>query len=109
MSGLELIAQERAEQIEKHGFSIENDVRNNRFSQLIDGAGALLLSNPKMRDIPTFWDKERWRKMKGKSYKERLIISAALIAAEIDRMQAVEDRRQAENSFKRVGKKEETI
>lgn len=100
MTGIELIAQERAEQIEKHGFSIESDVKNNRFAQLIDGAGALLLTNPKMRDIPSFWDKERWRIMIGKSYKERMIISAALIAAEIDRMQVAEDRRQSESEKK---------
>lgn len=85
MTGIELIAQERAEQIGKHGFTIEDDIVNNRFNQLIEGATILMRSNPKIKDLPFRWDKERWRKMIVKPYKERLVIAAALIAAEIDR------------------------
>lgn len=85
MTGIELIAQERAEQIEKHGFSIEGDIKYNRFNQLIEGAMILMRSNPKMKDIPIRWEKEVWKKMINKPRKERLVIAGALIAAEIDR------------------------
>ena len=87
MTGIELIAKERQEQIEKHGISVQSDVDFNCFAQLIDGAGGLLLTKPTMRDIPSHWNEERWQKMIQKPYKERLIISAALIAAELDRME----------------------
>ena len=40
-TGIELIAQERAEQIEKHGRTIELDVKQNNHHQLSDAASAL--------------------------------------------------------------------
>lgn len=87
MTGIELIAKEREEQLKKHCITPVIDVRYNKFSQLVDGAGALLKSKPTMRDIPSHWNEERWQKMIQKPYKERLIIAAALIAAELDRME----------------------
>ena len=36
------------------------------------------------------WDEDLWQKMCNKSYKDRLIIAGALIAAEIDRLQSIE-------------------
>lgn len=41
-SGIELIAKERQEQIEKHGRTIEHDVENNDNEQLAMGAEMLL-------------------------------------------------------------------
>lgn len=38
MTGIELIAKERQEQIEKHGITVEQDVNINKFAQLIDAA-----------------------------------------------------------------------
>lgn len=102
-SGIELIAQERQEQIEKHGRTIELDVRNNNHYQLSEAAG--LLSTPDMgADLavepdeccPVDWDLSIWKKMCEKSYEQRLIIAGALIAAELDRLlklQENEDRR----------------
>jgi|GEM_PF-1843262 len=90
-SGVELIAYERLEQIEKHGRTIEHD-QNNRAAQLISAAVHLIgrhtvFDFDNTEDfVPIDWDEAIYQKMQGKSYKERLIISGALIAAEIDRL-----------------------
>ncbi len=41
--------------------------------------------------IPAGWDKQIWEHMLKKKHKQRLIIAGALIAAEIDRITAVEE------------------
>ena len=92
MTGIELITQERKEQIEKHFKTIEHDARINIQHQLCDAATQLAEWNKMLcieaEDwIPIGWDVEAWRKMFNKPYKERLIIAGALIAAEIDRLQ----------------------
>lgn len=103
MTGIELIAKERQEQIEKHGISIEWDIKNNNHCQLAHCAGMLtyndaeelnaesLDDNNENYDFshvcPPEWSEEWFNKMMNKSYKERLIIAGALIAAEIDRIQ----------------------
>lgn len=94
-TGIELIAVERREQIEKHDRTIQDDVDMNTEYQLCSGAARLLFSPIDegfdiMRDepfIPSGWSKAIWHKMHDKPYKERLIIAGALIAAEIDRLQ----------------------
>lgn len=92
ITGIELIAAERQEQIEKHGRTIEKDVQQNDNEQLSHGA-LLLLSVDYEEGIdsesyPDGWDHEICANMIRKPYKERLIIAGALIAAEIDRLQA---------------------
>lgn len=96
MSGIELIGQERQEQIEKHGRTLEQDKEFNNEYQLSDAVQALVLAVPQgMEEAyiqgqgnypPVGWDTSTWKKMLGKSYKERLIIAGALVAAEIDRI-----------------------
>jgi hypothetical protein len=95
-TGIELIAQERQEQIEKHGRTIDRDIAENDKNQLSSGASILALNYPficlEVYDVeeshcPPDWDQELWCKMVNKPYKERLIIAGALIAAEIDRLQ----------------------
>ena len=44
---------------------------------------------PMMMDFPTEWQGPVMERAMAKSYKERLIIAGALIAAEIDRLNAV--------------------
>lgn len=83
-TGIELIAQERSEQIEKHGRTIKSDVDNNSAFQLAKGAAALL--RPSINAKPIGWDNKTWERMCSKPYKERMIIAGALIAAEIDRI-----------------------
>lgn len=90
-TGIELIAQERLEQIEKHGRSVRKDVLENDMLQLAHGACILATPNPthlgnELEDMPTVWDQKLWVKMVNKPYKERLIIAGALLAAEIDRL-----------------------
>ncbi len=83
-TGIELIAQERKEQIEKHGYSVEQDEWHNDNNELIIAAMALL-SDDGMR-MPSKWNIVSIQKMINKLYKERLIIAGALIAAELDRI-----------------------
>jgi len=92
-TGIELIAIERQEQIEKHGRSIESDIKENPYGQLIRGAISLIRSESKgfWDEMPMNWNIKLNRKMARKSYKERLIIAGALIAAEIDRIQATHE------------------
>lgn len=90
-TGIELIAQERAEQIEKHGRTILRDVDENRSEQLRLGAIRLIVDSYDRECLaPNGWDNKRWHKMSDKEYKDRLVIAGALIAAEIDRIQTLE-------------------
>lgn len=94
-TGIELIAIERQEQIEKHGRTIAKDKElysesYGNMSQLTFIASILVnkrLVNP---FPPKGFDINIFNKMIAKPYKERLIISGALIAAEIDRLQFVQ-------------------
>lgn len=86
-TGVELIAQERQEQIEKHGRTVEKDVKENPSGELLLGAANLIHKQCYENDFPGVWDIAICRKMMAKSHKEKLIIAGALIAAEIDRLQ----------------------
>ena len=96
-TGIELIAEERQEQIEKHGYNSDHDhdeyseINSNDFirteSLLRDAAIGCL--NADRGEFPAFWDETRVGKICNKPYKERLIIAGALIAAEIDRLQNI--------------------
>ena len=88
MTGIELIAQERQEQIEKHKISTKEDREFNFSRELILGAEALIAHKGEgdYTYFPAQWDIEICKKMIEKSYKERLIIAGALIAAELDRI-----------------------
>lgn len=91
-TGIELIIKERKEQIEKHGRTVDLDVLQNARFQLVQAAVQLIcFSEPLMfkAAAPFGWDKNVYTKMSLKSYKERLIIAGALIAAEIDRISAL--------------------
>ncbi len=91
-TGIELIAQERAEQIEKHGRTIKDDRVINAQHQL--ATAARRLCNPYLDaedySIPFRWESTLWEYMINKSYKDRLIIAGALIAAELDRLNTIE-------------------
>lgn len=92
-TGIELIAEERKEQIEKHGRTIKKDVQFNDSEQLSMAAEMLLaVSHEEGIDpasYPDGWDYDICQKMISKPYKQRLIIAGALIAAEIDRLQSL--------------------
>ena len=92
-SGIALIAKERQEQIEKHGRTVDHDLKVNDNEQLARAAGHLIAAewNEGMNIdyvTPDGWDKEIFLRMMNKPYQERLKIAGALIAAELDRLQA---------------------
>lgn len=87
ITACELITEERKKAIEKHGRTIERDVELNNSWQL--PYAAQKLSEPIIHEIPiapSNWDVEVWKKLSSKYYKERLVIAAQFIAAEIDRL-----------------------
>lgn len=88
-TGIELIAQERKEQIEKHGRTVERDVKENPSGELVLGAMNLIHKNCYWEDFPAVWDRQICENMAKKPRKERLIIAAALLVAEIDRLQNI--------------------
>jgi hypothetical protein len=94
-TGIELIAIERLEQIENHGRTIKSDLDNNSIPSEYNGifplvAGAMYVLDEKFEWLPEHWDQNEMDYIRSKSYKEKLIIAGALIAAEIDRLQEIE-------------------
>jgi hypothetical protein len=84
-NGIELIAEERKEQIEKHGWTLEHDRGH------IDGAilrAAIYAIEASQHNSDTFNWYDFQKKILAKPYIERLVIAGALIAAEIDRLQS---------------------
>lgn len=89
-TGIELIAQERAEQIEKHGRTLLDDVVNNQHGELAQVAKYLCTKYSPEQEYPRNWSQEfKFRIDRNKTQKQRLIIAAALLAAEIDRLNAL--------------------
>ena len=93
ITGVSLIAMERSEQIAKHHKSVQYDKDYNTEMQLSFAAALLTAPNPftfarasNHYSCPLGWDETLWLKMLGKSFKQRLIIAGALLAAEIDRL-----------------------
>jgi hypothetical protein len=106
MTGIEMIAEERRRQIDVEGFNADHD-RYNRRGELIDAAiyyampengkpiteyhshmrnSVSVILLPK-RFFPHTWH-PGWAKRDSKTRLQQLAIAGALIAAEIDRLQA---------------------
>lgn len=84
-TGVELIAEERQEQIEKHGFDETND-KHYKSEELKRAAVFVLTGDDEW--YPRTWSSWFGVKMDSKTDPiERLKIAGALIAAEIDRLQ----------------------
>ena len=87
-----MIANERSEQISKHGFSIEQDAWNAKDisraerGPLMYAAVFALTGKP----WPEDWDGAYANKIRNQTYKEPLIVAGALLAAEIDRLEYLE-------------------
>lgn len=90
-----LIAKERLEQITKHDRTLEKDLKINTDDQLVHAAKRLLhgVGHESENFAPANWDVTIWKKMLNKPRRERLIIAAALIAAEIDRDTAEQNKK----------------
>jgi hypothetical protein len=86
-TGIELIAIERQEQIEKHGFDELHDSEND--SGQLKNAAIYLLTG-EVSYFPEYWDDKYHKKFRSKfsNEVETLKVAGALIAAEIDRIQA---------------------
>lgn len=93
--GVNLIAKERLEQIEKHGFDAKHDGGpGHSRGELAQAAGYLLTDviDPVDKfcnaiiDFPSNWSKKFQHQFDQKTDIEKLITAGALIAAEIDRL-----------------------
>lgn len=80
---LDLIAQERDEQITKHGFTPEHDDALDA-GQLEEAAAALLTEDPER--WPAHLSRDIFHRASEKPTLNRLAVAAALIAAEMDRI-----------------------
>jgi len=100
ISGIEMIKNERQEQIEKHGFNAEHDDReDNKHGELAQAAACLLsMDFAEWRgesiwvDYPDSWSSEHEDRFRKKNKIDRLVIAGALIAAEIDRLVKIKER-----------------
>lgn len=96
MTGIEQITLERKEHFSKHGKDVEMDNFYNSEEQLRHAA-SFLISYEKvypgnlLENLPKGWNEDKWLYMCCKSYKERLVIAASLIAAEIDRLEYLKE------------------
>ena len=85
-TGIELIAEERQEQIEKHGWDLSHDASYSD-EQLLKAA--LFCIDQKRFEWPWGWIGYFRNKVLDKNRIEQLAVAGALIAAEIDRLQAM--------------------
>lgn len=81
---VELINEERVEQIEVHGFTIDHDKKRNSKGQLAKAAAFVLTKDP--YHFPSDWSEEWYNKLSKKKGVEALKVAGALIAAEIKRL-----------------------
>ena len=90
-TGVELIAEERQEQIEKHGFDVKNDADYSHNELL---KACLFAINPAQFEWPFYWQEKFREKILNKPNEiERLKIAGAFIAAAIERLQFLEEKK----------------
>lgn len=96
-TGVELISDERQEQIQKHGFAVVKDAEFYQQGELLEGAKyALTLEREYYPASWDFWFHDKLiakeaRMSEQEFWIERLKIAGALIAAELDRIQTNDD------------------
>lgn len=90
-TGIELITEERQRQIEKHGWTAEHDAEhsNNELSKaaIVYASDSQVRENSNIIDWLWPWEREWWKPTPENRIRE-LQKAGALIAAEIDRLQA---------------------
>lgn len=94
MNGIEIITQERIEQITGKGFDAEHDAKINNQFQLTQAAqvlSKLKMSTNDSWEPPFGWDEEWWIRLCNKPYTERVAIAGAFMAAELDRIKFITD------------------
>lgn len=82
--GIELIIEERKEQIEKHGYTALHDDEFESDGKLVMAAEAAIDGDD--GDFPAHWEAGAINRICSKPYKERLIIGGALYLAERERI-----------------------
>jgi len=95
-TGVELITEERAKQISKHGFTGEHHFNHPEWydKRQLTSAAHMIEAYDKdcglcqiYRSMPPVnWDRDWWERLCDKPYNERLVIAGAFIASEIDRL-----------------------
>lgn len=98
--GVMQINVERIKQIDKYGFSSKWQAENPQYydgGQLIDAAVEIVMVNRdgwgwEQATHPNNWDPVWFRKLCIKSPKDRIRIAAALLAAELDRLDYLENK-----------------
>lgn len=86
-TGIELIAKERQEQIEKHGFTLGHDIQVHSDDEALIDCARYLISDNEMF-YPEDWGMKTLEKLRTKTEIEKLVVAGALIAAEIDRLRS---------------------
>lgn len=86
-TGIELIAEERQSQIEKHKFNAERDAA---YTNLELQSAAVFAITGAREYYPLDWDIEWKVRIQAKPEVGRLAVAGALIAAEIDRLLAID-------------------
>ncbi len=99
-TGVELIAEERQRQIEKEGWTAEHDAQHTS-GELADAGAYYALTDETIGFIDDNWGNDRslhiwpfdlkWRKRTPENRIRELQKAGALIAAEIDRIQRIEE------------------
>lgn len=82
-TAIELIAEERQSQVDKHGFSVEQD---NRYTNNELVKAALFCINPQQFEWPRKLDTMFGDNIASKQELERLVYAASFLAAKIDCM-----------------------
>lgn len=99
--GIELIAQERKEQLEKHGYTPHEDASRYGSPALIRAA-CLMAYDDAPKDMPVGFAAPDWawllRVKNINNIIKRLTIAGALIAAEIDRLSHIEKHHENETT-----------
>lgn len=90
-TGAELIAEERKRQVEKEGYTAKNDDKQSK-RELARAAACYAIDhvNPTQLGFGWPWDRQCWKPTPDDPVRQ-LVKAGALIAAEIDRLQRLEE------------------
>lgn len=83
-TGVERIAIERNEQINKHGYSLDHDYENNKNAELREAIQFLITGDRNV--FPRSWDLKWMEKFEHKTMAEKMILIGTFAAAEYDRI-----------------------
>lgn len=101
-TGVELIAEERQKQILKHGFTGKHHADHPEWydqNQLVSASQVLIERDTTLIEWhPLNWDAVWFQRLLDNPYFERLKIAAAMLAAELDRINELKERERRKNN-----------